>query len=93
MAFAGYEIHMLHCFCDNVPVKMYFISGIPFTFDSLEDHEKQDKWILSECAVNPEFTMEYIYQASDYLIAEEVHPLLFDVQVLNPELLPDDSVS
>ena len=93
MAFAGYELETKYCFCDSVPVKMYFIAGMPFTFDALENEQKQDKWILSECAVNPEFTMEYIYQASDYLIAEECHPMLFEVEVRNPELMPDDPVS
>ena len=93
MAFAGYEITTSHCFVDNVPVKMYFIAGMPFTFDSLEKEQKEDKWILSECALNPEFSMEYMYQASDYLISEECHPLLFEVEVSNPELMPDDSLS
>lgn len=93
MAFAGYEISTMHCFVDNVPVKMYFIAGMPFTFDTLEDDQKQDKWILSECALNPEFTLEYMYRASDYLISEECHPLLFEVEVCNPDLMPDDSVS
>ena len=93
MAFAGYEISTMHCFVDNVPVKMYFIAGMPFTFDTLEDDQKQDKWILSECALNPEFTMEYMYRASDYLISEECNPLLFEVEVCNPDLMPDDSVS
>ena len=93
MAFAGYEITTSHCFVDNVPVKMYFIAGMPFTFDSLEKEQKEDKWILSECALNPEFSMEYMYQASDYLISEECHPLLFEVEVSNPEFMPDDSLS
>ena len=93
MAFAGYEISTSYCFVDNVPVKMYFIAGMPFTFDSLEKEQKEDKWILSECALNPEFSMEYMYQASDYLISEECHPLLFEVEVSNPEFMPDDSLS
>jgi len=92
MTFKGYQLSTKYCWVDNTPVKMYFISGMPFTFDALEKDEKEDQWILAECAINPEFTMEYIYQASDYLITEELHPLLFDVPVLNPELLPDESV-
>ena len=93
MAFEGYELKTKYCFLDCIPVKMYFIAGMPFTFDSLEDEEKQDKWILLDCASNPEFTMEYVYKASDYLIEEECHPMLFEIDVKNPELLPDDSVS
>jgi len=93
MSFAGYKITSMHCFCDNIPVKMYFICNLPFAFDALEEHEKQDKWILSECAMNIEYTMEDMYKISDYLIMEEAHPLLFELPLLNPELLPDDSVS
>lgn len=92
MSFKGYEITSNYCWVDNEPVKMYFIAGMPFTFDALEKPEKEDKWILAECALNPEFTMDYIYKASDYLIAEELHPLLFDVLLVNPDLLPDESV-
>ena len=36
---------------------MYFINDIPFAFDGLEHHQKQDKWILTECAINPEYTL------------------------------------
>jgi len=93
MTFPGYQITSMHCFCDSIPVKMYFISSLPFAFDNLEDDEKNDKWILSECAMNVEYTMEDLYRISDYLIMEEAHPLLFEVPLINPELLPDDSVS
>ena len=92
MSFKGYELETKYCWVDHTPVKMYFIAGMPFTFDSLEKDEKENQWVLAECALNPEFTLDYIYSASDYLIMEEAHPLLFDVPVLNPELLPDESV-
>lgn len=92
MTFKGYVITHKHCWVDNEPVKMFFIEGMPFTFDTLEKEDKENKWILAECAINPEFTMDYMYKASEYLIEEELHPLLFDVPLLNPELLPDESV-
>ena len=80
-------------FVDNEPVLMYYIENIPFAFDILEPDEKQDKWILSEAAINPEYTMEDIFRFSDYLIAEECHPVLFELDLVNPEVLPDESVS
>tara|TARA_Y100000004_G_scaffold148262_1_gene169704 strand:- start:367 stop:642 length:276 start_codon:yes stop_codon:yes gene_type:complete len=88
----GYEIESKYMFVDSKVVKMYLIGGIPFSFDALEKEEEEDKWILSEAAINPEFTMEQVYKSSDYLIAEELHPLLFDVPVINPELMPDESL-
>ena len=36
--------------------------------------------------------MDQIFKYSDYLIAEEMHPMLFEVPLVNPELLPDESV-
>ena len=72
---------------------MYFVENMPFAFDVLERHEKQDKWILSEAAIHPEYTLEDIFRYSDYLIAEECHPVLFELDLVNPEVLPDEHVS
>jgi hypothetical protein len=72
---------------------MYYIENMPFAFDVLEREQKEDKWILSEAAINPEYTLEDIFRYSDYLIAEEVHPVLFELDLVNPEVLPDEHVS
>lgn len=72
---------------------MYFVESMPFAFDVLEKDEKDDKWILSECAINQEYTMEDIFKYSDYLIAEECHPVLFELELNNPEVLPDEHIS
>ena len=93
MAVFRYTITRKHVFVDNEPVLMYYIENIPFAFDILEDHEKHDKWILSEAALNQEYTLEDIFRYSDYLIAEECHPVLFELDLVNPEVLPDEPVS
>jgi hypothetical protein len=36
------------------------------------------------------FEPEDLYKSSYYLIAEEAHPMLFDVELENPEMLPAD---
>ena len=54
---------------------------------------KEDKWILSEAALNQEYTLDDIFRYSDYLIAEECHPVLFELELVNPEVLPDEHVS
>ena len=84
-----FTISRQHCFVDNEPVMMYFIQGMPFSFDVLEKEDKEDKWILSECAINQEYTLEDIFKFSDYLIAEECHPVLFELDLINPELIPE----
>jgi len=88
-----YTISKKHVFVDNEPVLMFYIENIPFAFDILEKEDKENKWILSEAAINPEYTMEDIFRFSDYLIAEECHPVLFELDLVNPEVLPDEQVS
>ena len=84
-----YQIGKRHVFVDSEPVRMYFINDIPFAFDGLEHHQKQDKWILTECAINPEYTLEDILRWGDYLMEEECHPVLFELDLLNREILPE----
>jgi hypothetical protein len=84
-----YKIDKRHVFIDHEPVLMYFVNEIPFAFDGLDQHQKQDKWILTECAINPEYTLEDILRWSDYLMEEECHPVLFELDLLNPEIIPE----
>tara|TARA_B100001996_G_scaffold261176_1_gene203436 strand:- start:366 stop:644 length:279 start_codon:yes stop_codon:yes gene_type:complete len=88
-----YHVDKRHVFVDNQPVLMYFIQEIPFAMDDLTLQQKQDKWILSEAAMNPEYTLQDIFRWSDYLIAEECHPVIFELDIVNPEVLPDESIS
>ena len=84
-----YKIDKRHVFIDHEPVLIYFVNDIPFAFDCLDQHQKQDKWILTECAINPEYTLEDILRWSDYLMEEECHPVLFELDLLNPEIIPE----
>ena len=84
-----YQIGKRHVFVDSEPVRRYYINDIPFAFDGLEHHQKQDKWILTECAINPEYTLEDVLRWGDYLMEEECHPVLFELDLLNREILPE----
>ena len=84
-----YVISRKYAFVDNEPVLMYQVNEIPFSFDVLEREEKQDKWILSEAAINDDYTLDEIFRYSDYLIAQECHPVLFELDIVNPELIPE----
>ena len=64
-------------------------AGEGLSFDTLEREQKQDKWILSEAAINDDYTLADILKYSDYLIAEECHPVLFELDLVNPELIPE----
>jgi hypothetical protein len=69
---------------------MYFINGIPFTFDDIPLIMQQDPYIQIEAENNYEYTSEDMYRWSNYLVDEECHPLLFELQIENPEEMPKD---
>ena len=75
---------------ESIVVKMYFINGLPFTFDELPDGHLYDRDLCAEANKNISFEPEDLYKTSFYLIDEEVHPCLFMVDLENPEDMPDD---
>lgn len=90
-----YRITSKYCWydCDShtAIVKMYFVNGMPFTFDELEDGRTYDNDIIQEAKRHHRsYTPEDLYRFSFYLMEEEMHPMLFPIQLENPEDLPDD---
>lgn len=71
-------------------VLMYFINNVPYTHDELEDEEKWIPDIILEATAEHTYTEDEVYWASFYLIEEQVHPLLFEVDLANPDCLPVD---
>lgn len=71
-------------------VRMYFIQGIAYTFDELPQIVQDHPGIQTEALANRDYDDEDLYAWSNYLIAEEAHPLMFDLELENPELLPKD---
>ncbi len=74
---------------DKDPVLMYFIENMAFAFDVLDKIDKQDKWILAEAAINEEYSLKDVIRSSEYLLQEECHPVLFELDLVNPELIPE----
>lgn len=91
----GYHITNSHHWY-NVPkqpkeiVKVYYIEGIPFDLDHLEKIQQDNPEIISEADKNIGVHADEIFRKSDYLIAEMMHPLLFDLEIDNPEEMPGD---
>jgi hypothetical protein len=75
---------------DTFIIKTYLINSIPFTFDELTKIEQQDPEIIAKANLQLTYTPEYFFRTSFYLIDEEAHPLLFDMDLENPEDLPDE---
>lgn len=71
-------------------VLMYFINQVPFTFDELPEIAEQDLEIIHLADNEKRYEPEDLYRSSFYLIDEMCHPLMFDLELENPEMLPVD---
>ena len=74
----------------SVIVLMYFINSVPFTFDDVPDSMMYDMELIELADKERRFEPEDLYRSSYYLILEECHPMLFEVELENPEMLPAD---
>ena len=88
----SYRISTAYCWYNDgsMIVKMYFVNEIPFTFDEMPDGHLNDMDLLREADKNRTFDPEDLFKNSFYLIDEEAHPLLFEMDLENPEDLPED---
>tara|TARA_B100000073_G_scaffold309666_1_gene281551 strand:- start:157 stop:441 length:285 start_codon:yes stop_codon:yes gene_type:complete len=84
------EYRYYTCTGRKMAVKMYFLNRIPFTFDQLTELEVNDPSVIEECEKRKEITEKFLYQSSDYLVAEECHPCIFELELENPQDLPVD---
>ena len=85
-----YKITSSYCYHEGEIVDMFFINGIPFTFDDIPVIMQDDPYIQMEANNNYSYTTEEMYKWSSYLIDEECHPLLFEMELANPEEMPKD---
>jgi len=71
-------------------VLLYFINSIPFTFDELPDESIFDEELIKIADKERRYEVDDMYKCSSYLIEEQCHPLLFELDLENPEMLPVD---
>ena len=69
---------------------MYFINEIPFTFDEIDPEVMYDIQYMEAADKQRTFDPEDLYKSSFYLIDEQAHPLMFELELENPEVLPQD---
>ena len=67
----------------------YYIQGAPFTIDELPKLMQDHPEVIAEADLNTPIEPEEMWRISNYLVEEEMHPCIFDINVDNPELLPD----
>ena len=86
-----YHLDIKYCwFKEKQLVLMYFINGIPYTFDDVDDSFYFDPEIIEWANGNTRYNLDDLFNWSNYLVMEECHPLIFDLELENPELLPID---
>jgi hypothetical protein len=88
-----YRIDTAYCWYNKGSqiVRMYFINQIPFTFDELPEGSLYDFDLIEMADKERRYDPEDLYRSSFYLIEEEAHPCLFEVDLENPEDMPDET--
>jgi hypothetical protein len=71
-------------------IKVFYINGIAFTFDELPLISQQDPEIIQQANEGLIYNPEIFYLKSYYLIDEECHPCLFNLDLENPEDMPEE---
>jgi hypothetical protein len=74
---------------DKFIIKTYYVNSIPFSFDELPSIAQEDPEIISIADQQLLITPEIFFQKSFYLIDEQAHPMLFDLDLENPEALDE----
>ncbi len=74
---------------DKFIIKTYHINDIPFTFDEILEELQNDPEIIEKAEQQLLMTPEIFYQKSFYLIDEQCHPCLFELELENPEVLDE----
>ena len=80
-----------YCYLNDKVVDMWYIQGIPFTFEELPQAMAELDEVEEEAADATGYTMDDMYKWADYLIAEQCHPLLFTIEefIENYEEVPE----
>ena len=71
-------------------IVVYFIQSVPFTFDELPEIARNLPEVVKSADENKRWSAEDMYRASMYLMMEECHPMMYELEIENPELLPVD---
>ena len=89
-----YRIQTSYCWYEcadmTMIVKMYFINYVAFTFDDIPSVAQEDPDIIAEANGNVVYTDEQLFRSAAYLAEEMATPLLYDMELENPEDLPVD---
>ena len=84
-----YQVRSEYRFVDTVGIVLvYTINGMEFVYDDISEEELMDPMIQAVASNEPILSVETLIQNSEYLIMEELHPLLFPVELDKYSELP-----
>tara|TARA_B100000945_G_scaffold132782_1_gene105946 strand:+ start:500 stop:775 length:276 start_codon:yes stop_codon:yes gene_type:complete len=69
---------------------VYSINGMDFIYDHITDKEKEDPLIVAVASSEPSISIETLTKNSEYLLLEELHPLIFPVEIDKNSTLPEE---
>ena len=61
---------------------------MPFVYDDITDEERGDPYVTALADSEPPLDIEQLTKNSEYLMVEEMHPLLFPVELDEVSVLP-----
>lgn len=64
------------------------MNGMPFVYDDITDEERGDPYVTALADSEPPLDIEQLTKNSEYLMIEEMHPLLFPVELDEVSVLP-----
>ena len=77
-------------------VLMYFLNNVPFTFDEVYKLGPQsymneyDIECMKLADMEKRYEVDDVYRGASYLISEMAHPCFNEIDIENPDILPDD---
>jgi len=71
---------------ENAIVKVYFLEGLPFTWDPVDE---LDTLMMQEASLHPVLDIDTILNYTGYMLAEGMHPLLSDIEFTADSDIPD----
>lgn len=69
-------------------VLVYFLNGMPFVYDDITEAEREDPYVKAIAEHEYSLDVEQLTKNSEYLMMEELHPMLFPVELDEVSVLP-----
>ena len=85
-----YKVRCDYRYINTIGIALvYFINGMPFVYDDIHDEDKGDPYVKAIADSEEPLDIEQLTKNSEYLMIEEMHPMLFPVELDECSQLPN----